>query len=189
MKAVHLAIIPATLAILAAVQLQAGVRVSSEEQKERRVAFRVSEKKFVTANPGNSLDLTGAKIGSKQTFTLIDFNGGELESGDDVRISYLPNSGGVPDPSKASYWREVPEGVKRGKEGDVFKVIRAGTKYALQTPSGKFVAGPVEGGVLGVSAKQEGALLVELVDVTRGAVAPKTPEQPAASVPEKPATE
>src|SRR2546427_12136782 len=121
MKVVHLAIIPATVAILAGVQIQAGVRVSSEEQKERRVAFQVSEKKFVTANPGNSLDLTGAKIGSKQTFTLIDFNGGEIESGDDVRICYIPNSGGVPDPSKASYWREVPGRWKRGEWGEVVK--------------------------------------------------------------------
>src|ERR1041384_7249337 len=117
MKATHLAIISAAAAILATVQLQAGVRVSSEEQKERRVAFQVAEKKFVTANPGNSLDLTGAKIGSKQTFTLIDFNGGELESGDEARLSHIPNSGGVPDPSKASYWREAPAGGKRGEEG------------------------------------------------------------------------
>jgi len=171
--------------MLAAVQLRAAVRVSPAEPKEEVVALQVAEKRFITTNPGNSLDLSGSKIGSKQTFTIIDLNGEELADGDEIKIRYTPNSGGVPDPSKSSYWLEVKEGVKRGKQGDVFKVKRVGPKYALVAPSGKFVAEPVEGGLLGVSDKQDRALLVELIDLSQGI--PKKSKKSTADAPAAPA--
>ena len=179
--------------MLEAVELRAAVRVSPAEPTEKVVALVTSDKKYVTASssPGNSLDLSGLKIGSKQTFTIIDLNGADLADGDQVQIRYTPNTGGKPDPSKSSYWREVNEGVKRGKDGDVFKVKRMDTRYAFQAPSGKFVGGPAADGVLAVTDKQEGALFVELVDLSQGI--PKKPKEPAteapAAAPEKAATE
>ncbi len=192
MRKTHLAFVTAAIAMLAAVQLRAGVRVSSSQPTEKAVALLTADKRYVTASPEGALDLSGGKIGSKQTFTIIDLNGEDLADGDEVKIRYTPNSGGKPDPSKSTYWREVKEGVKRGKEGDVFKVKRVDTKYAILAPSGKFVGGPVPDGLLAVMDKQEGALLVELVDLSQGI--PKKPKQPAAEAPaapapEKPATE
>ncbi len=174
------------LTLLVAVQLRAGVRVSpspdrptpetatptrpapdrSTQSKERLVAFRVSENEYVTAVPSGCLDLSGAKVGSKQRFMLIDLNGGELVDGDQVRVEYVPNTESRPNPSKASYWRVDEEGIRRGHEGDAFRIKRVGTKYVFQTLGGKFVTRPVVAGSLGLSDKQEGALLLEFVDLS-----------------------
>jgi hypothetical protein len=192
MKRTHLIFITVTMAMLVTFEVRAGVQVSSVEPTEKVVALLSPDKRYVTASPPSSLDLSGVKIGSKQTFTIIDLNGEELADGDEVQIRYTPNSGGKPDPSKSSYWREVKEGVKRGKDGDMFKVKRVDTKYAFQAPSGKFVGGTSSEGLLAVTEKQEGALLVELVDLSQGI--PKKPKKsatgaPAAPAPEKPDTD
>jgi hypothetical protein len=179
-------LITLTVALLAVTPLRAGVKVTtsepavspaepatnatppavtSAEPMEKRVAFVTAEGKYLTASTGGLLDLTGAKIGSKQTFTIVDLNGGDLADGDSVKIRYTPNTGGVPDPSKASYWRESGGGVKRGKEAATFKLKKVEAKFSFQTAGGKFVTGNVTDGVLGLSDKQEAALLVEVVDV------------------------
>ena len=180
-------VVASAVLVLAGAQVQAGVRVSQAQPTEQQVAFQAGEGKFITASPGNYLDLSGSKIGSKQTFTFVDLNGEQLADGDDVKIRYTPNSGGAPDASKASYWMEVKEGVKRGKEGDVFKIKRVGTKYALLAPSGKFVGAPVAGGMLGVTDKEDAALVVELVDLSQGK--PKAHKQPTAQSSDTPASQ
>ena len=195
MNRTRLAFIPIILTILAAFQLQAAVKVTDAENKEtpvtenkekpaadnpaRTVALRLVDGNFVTASPSGTLDLTGKKIGSKQTFAIIDVNGGELADGDEVKIRYTPNKDGVSDPSKASYWQEGKGGIVRKREGGVFKMKKVDTKYAFQTPGGKFVTGTVTDGALGLSDKQESALLVELVDVQPRASTPKAPASPA----------
>ena len=191
MKTTCFAFITAAAVVLVAGPLRAGVAVGSSQEKEKLVAFQVLENQYITANTGGALDLSGSKIGSKQTFTLIDINGGELEDGDKVKVRYTPNAGGKPDPSKASYWAEVKEGIRRIHDSDVYSVKRVGTKYTFQTTNGKFIAGSVVGGALGLTDKQENALLVELVDLSAGR--PKVSKQPkmepAAPTAEKPATE
>ena len=195
MKTIHLACITIAAGILAAVPLRAAVNVNTAEPKEKRVAFQVSAKQFITASPSNSLDFAGAKIGSRQTFTLVDLNGRELEDGHRIKIQYIPNSGGMPDPTKASYWVEMRAGVKRGRDGDTFKIKKVGAKYAIMTSGGKYVAGLAGGGMLGLTDKQEGALLVEIIDPSAPKapkpVAAEEPAAPAASAPagEKPAAE
>ncbi len=173
MKQSHLRILIAAATILSAVQLQAGVKVGDKEIKEWQVAFQAANKRFILTEPGNLLDLRTGKIGSKQTFTLLDLNGEELADGDEIKIRYTPNSGGVPDPSKASFWVEVKEGVKRAKDGDVFTIRKVEGKYAFQTPSGKFVTGTVTDGILAVTDKLGGALLVEILDLSEGRKAAK----------------
>jgi len=165
MRTTYLAFVVAAMT-LAAVQLRAGVRVSSGEVKEKLVVLRVSDSKYVTASAPGLIDLSGTKVGSKQRFTIIDLNGGDLADGDEVRIRYTPNKDGKPDPSKASYWRESKEGVTRGHQDGVFIIKRVGTKYAFQAPSGKYVTANEVGGSLAVSAKQEDALMVELIDLS-----------------------
>lgn len=208
LRTTHLAFITITVivAILAAVPLRAAVTVTPTEPPKteppkaeppkaelppgKPVALQVNGKQYVTANTGGALSANGAKIGSKQVFAIIDLNGGDLEDGDGIKIRYTPNSAGKPDPSKASYWVEVEGGVKRGKEGGAFKIKKVGTKYAFQAPSGKFVTGtPRDDGVLLLSDKQEGAMLVEFVDLSSGIPKSFKKSKAEASAAEKPAAE
>jgi hypothetical protein len=196
MNAKRSAFIVFTTIHLALTPLQAGVKVSSSEPAvattetatnsaapaasssesgEKRVAFVTADGKYLTANTGGALDLSGAKIGSKQTFTIVDLNGGDLADGDSVNVRYVPNSGGVPDPSKASYWHEAAGGIKRGKEVATFKLKKVDARFAFQTAGGKFVTGNVTDGVLGLSDKPGAALLVEVVDVQASGKAKKKP--------------
>ena len=194
MRKTHLAFITITvaLAIWAAVPLRAAVTVTPAEPPSGKTepsktepskaepakselppgkpfALQVDEDKYVSTGMNSGLAANGGKIGSKQTFSIIDLNGGDLADGDGIQIRYVPNAGGKPDPSKASFWKETEGGVKRGKEGDTFKLKKVGTKYALLAPSGKFVTGTQgDDGVLVVSDKQEGALLVEFIDLSGG---------------------
>lgn len=188
-------VIVTTVALLASSQVWAAVKVEPEEPVEsnaetpgpaenkvepagpgeRLVAFRTVANRFVTADPSNTLDLTGAKIGSKQTFTLIDITGGELADGHEVRIRYTPHTG------KPSYWVETREGIRRGHNGDVFKIKRVDTKVALVTPTGKYVAPPTVANALGIADKLEGALLVDILDRETKISILKPADQPASS--------
>jgi hypothetical protein len=173
-------VIIAGATVLATRPLLAGVKVGTTELIEKTVALRTPDQKYITANTGGVLDASGIKIGSKQTFTLIDEDGHDLQDGDEVRIRYTPHSAGVPDPSKASYWQESKDGVKRHRNGDPFKLKWVDAKCAFQAPSGKFVAAATPVGFLGLSDKLEGALLVDLVDPKSKSVIvnPKPPVSP-----------
>jgi hypothetical protein len=182
MKTTHCtSIVIAALALVAAAgRLPAAVNVNTAEPIETAVAFRIAANKYISTNPSNSLGLVGGKIGSKQTFTIIDITGGNLQDGDEVRVRYTPHSksGAVTNPS---YWVENSAGVRRGRDGDVFKLKRVDAKFALVTPTGKFVAAPISENALGVSAKQDGALLVEIIDVKSGVSVIKPTNQPGAA--------
>lgn len=176
----------ATLALLAAVQVRGAVKVETEVEEpadskvapagpgERLVAFRTIGNRFITMGPTNALDLSGVKLGGRETFTLIDVTGGELADGHEVRIRYTARNG------KNTYWLENRLGIRRGPNGDVFKIKRVGGKVALVTATGKFVAPPVIATALGVADKQEGALLVDILDVGTRAPISKPADQPAA---------
>ena len=174
-------VITTAVALLAAGEMRAAVKVEPAEPVEsntetpgpvenkvqpagpgeRLVAFRTIANNFITADPSNALDLAGVKIGSKQTFTLVDITGGELADGHEVKIRYTPHTG------KPSYWLETKGVIRRGHDGDVFKIKRVDTKIALVAPSGRFVAPPTVANALGLSDKLEGALLVEILDPAR----------------------
>lgn len=171
MNMTKISILVAVALPLAVSALLAGVLVNTNQPTEKLVAFRVSENKYVTTAPSNSLDCSGIKIGSKQKFTLIDITGGALTDGHEVRIRYTP--GGSP---KSSYWLEVKDGVKRGSDGDAFKIRRVDSKCALETVSGNFVATPATNGLLSVTNKLEGAMLLELVDLSSVAPGMKVPK-------------
>jgi hypothetical protein len=163
-----------------AVQLWAGVKVDTAQPVEMAVAFQVAPNKHISTGPSNSLAIVLGKLGSKKIFTIIDISGGQLKDGDEVRIRYTPHaskgaSGG--EPPKPNYWLENSAGVRRGHDGDVFKLKRVDTKFALVTPTGKFVAPPTNEVALGVSAKQEEALLVDIIDVKTGTSFVKPPDQ------------
>jgi hypothetical protein len=166
MKRTDFAFVIIAATILTARPLFAGVKVDTAEPIEKAVALQTADKRYITADTGGVLNGGAVKIGSKQNFTLIDVDGHDLQDGDTVRIRYTPHSGGAPDPSKASYWQENKDGIKRNRNGDPFKLKWVGTKCAFQAPSGKFVGPPTPEALLGLSDKLEGALLVELIDLT-----------------------
>jgi hypothetical protein len=176
MKMTKTPILVALAATMATSALHAGVNVSTNEPTERAVAFRVLDGKYITTAPSDSLNCNSIKIGTRAIFTIVDLNSGALTDGHEVRIRYTPNVNGSPDPTKSSYWREVKEGVRRGHDGDVFKIKRVDTKCALQTVSGSFVAAPINGGLLGVTNKLEAAMLTELVDLSSVKSAKKIPK-------------
>lgn len=176
MKMTKILILVAVGATQATIALHAGVNVNTTEPTEKAVAFRVLDAKYITTAPSNSLNCSSMKIGGKQRFTIVDLNGGQLADGHEVRIRYVPTSNGIPDPAKSSYWREVKDGVKRGSDGDVFKIKRMDAKCALQTVSGKFVAAPIDGGLLGVTNAPEAAMLLELVDLSSVKLGTKVPK-------------
>jgi hypothetical protein len=181
MRKSHWFIVIAGLALMtAAVQVSAGVKVETAEPIEMVVAFRVAANKYICTSPSNSLQVVIGKVGSKETFTLVDVTGHNLLDGDEVRVCYTPHAK-PGEPPKLSYWVENNAGVKRGHNGDVFKLKRVDTKFALVTPTGKFVAAPTNENALGVSANQDGALLVEIIDPKSGASVIKPPDQPAAA--------
>jgi hypothetical protein len=183
MKTTHCTfmVIAAVALAAAAVQLPAAVKVDTAVPIEMVVAFRVAANKYISTSPSNSLHLAIGKIGSKQRFTIIDITGGNLQDGDEVRVRYTPGSAKGADTPKPSYWLESSAGIRRGHDGDVFKLKRVDTRFALVTPTGKFVAAPTSENALGVSAKQDGALLVEIIDVKSGASVIQPPAQPAAA--------
>ena len=197
MKTRHLVFITiiAAVAILAVVPLRAAVTVTpAEPPKEnaeppkveppkteapkadlppgKLVALQVSETQYLQTGPNGVVFVGGDKIGSKQIFTIIDLSGGNLGDGDEVKVQYIPGRG--TDSSKANYWAVRPEGVRRTKEGDVFKIKKVGTKYSFLTLTGKLVSVDKDG-VLEISDKKESALLVELVDLSAGI--PKAPKK------------
>jgi hypothetical protein len=166
MKMTKISILVAGALTLAFSALHAGVSVNTNQPTEKLVAFRVLTNKYITTQLGGFLDCSGMKIGSKQKFTLIDISGGALTDGHEVRIRYTPNLNGRPDPSKTSYWREVEDGIKRGPDGDAFKIRRVDSKCALETVSGSFVARPLTNRWLSITNKLDGAMLLELVDLS-----------------------
>jgi hypothetical protein len=193
MKTFHWMFHCAAAAVLVVFQANGAVQVSPEPEQqkeaapaapaipagatEKSVAFQVGAK-FLTANAGGYIDLSGAKIGSKQTFKLYDLNGGELADGDEVKIQYIPgkgSAGGQGDVSKSTFWTETPIdsktqpfGVKRSREGQPFKLKQVGTKYAFQNLKGKYVGQPGEEGSLALVDNPEAALLVDIIDVSHG---------------------
>jgi hypothetical protein len=165
--------------VAAAVQLPAAVKVDTSQPIERFVAFRVTTNKYICTTPSNSLGLATGNIDSKEEFTVIDFTRGNLQDGDEVRIRYTPHSAKEADPARSTYWMVNSVGVRRGHDGDIFKLKRVGTMFALVTPTGKFVALPTNSIGLGVSDNQDGALLVEIIDANSGASVIKAPDLPA----------
>lgn len=193
MKTTHCtSILIAVLALVTtAMPLPAAVKVDTAQPIETMVAFRVAGTSYITAIPSNTLVLTSGKLGNKEKFAIIDITGGNLQDGDEVRIRYAPHGGTDPDTTKSSYWLENNAGIRRGHDGDVFKLKRVDTKFALVTPTGKFVAPPPKSGdALGVSAKQDGALLVEIIDLKTGASVIPPAAQPASdsTAPTSPST-
>lgn len=182
MKNTHRLSLCAALSLLTA-------SITLAQQTEKSVALKTSDQKYVTAATGSVLDLSGSKIASKQTFTLVDMNGGDLADGDEVQVRYTPTPK-PGEPPKSNFWVDKKGELKRGSEAGVFKVKKTDATYSFQAASGKFVGAPASGtGPLALVDGEEGALKVEIVETPAVGGAPAASASPAAaaSPAEKPA--
>lgn len=146
---------------------------------EKQVAFGVGTRYVSTVAQGG-LDINGPEITDRQTFALIDMNGGELADGDEVRIRWAPAN------TRATYWQETESFINRtGYKPDDACTFRV--KFAdpaakdgalvLQTASGKFVGSGKNSRLVPVAA-QNNAITLQMEEVEQGenteTVAPPT---------------
>ncbi len=130
------------------------------------VAFKFANGKFMGMVPQGGMDASADAIGPNQTFTLIDLNGNQLSSGDEVKLIF-GQSLLREDPSNGKIHR-VP--IRGSVETEcVFKIVVSGQNVLLQTPSGKYVATAPDGkSLVGTDKKDESS--------TMTAVPTKAPE-------------
>lgn len=108
----------------------------AQQATELAVSLKTSEGKYVGQVSGGGLDATATSVSSKQTFGLIDLNGGKYADGDKVKFRI-----------DASQWHEDKEQsvihrvpMKGAKEEECQFRLRIKDKLIfLETPSGKFV--------------------------------------------------
>lgn len=154
--------------VISAVAVVAPFDTSLAQAVEKTVAFKTAEGKYITATPGAGYDLTGTKVGSRQTFNLVDENGGELADGDSVKVMTTDGAKG---------WKMKETELARGTPV-AFKIKKVNEKWAFQTRDGKFL-GVAASGAVGAVDTAETALQLEVVPAT--APAKKPAASPAAS--------
>lgn len=172
----------------------------AQEPTQTSVAFRGANGNYISTPAGGGLDTSATKITGRETFLLIDLNGGALQSGDTVQINWQPVG------AKPTYWAEGQTDVYRvptkPKADSVFTVQFVGAPengapqtIALKTASGKWVAASSNSNKLGLSATPDGAAQMQMVIVpkvelnvvqTPATTASATPATPPA--PDAPAT-
>jgi hypothetical protein len=138
--------------------------------KEQTVAFRTTGGKYISIAGGGGLNASGSKTGEKQTFTLIDLNGGEVADGDKVQIRYTSIAAATAEgKGKSSYWHVEDGTLKRRNKLDddcTFTVHRKDKTVAFQAVNNSFVSAPSDGSALVLIGTQDDTTSLELVAVT-----------------------
>jgi len=108
----------------------------AQQATEVSVSIKTPDGKYVVQVAGGGLDAVATAVTGKQTFGLVDLNGGKVVDGDKIKILF-----------EASQWHEdkdkslihrVPS--KGAKEDEcIFKLRIKDKVIFLETPSGKFV--------------------------------------------------
>jgi hypothetical protein len=110
--------------------------IFAQQPSEISVSLKTPDGKYIGQVSGGGLDATATTVSPKQTFGLIDLNGGKIADGDKVKIRM-----------DASQWHENKEQklihrvpTKGAKEDECIFVLKVKDKLIyFQTPSGKFV--------------------------------------------------
>lgn len=108
----------------------------AQQSTEIPVSLKTPDGKFIGQVSGGGLDATANVVSPKQTFYLIDLNGGKIADGDQVKIRM-----------DASQWHEDKEknlihrvAIKGAKEEECTFKLRIKEKLIyFETPGGKFV--------------------------------------------------
>lgn len=155
--------------------LASSVHSAKAQAVEKTVAFKTPEGKYISAAKDSMYDLSGTAPKGRETFNLVDENGGELADGDSIKVMLLDGTKG---------WKMKEEGLARGSAVR-FKVKKVGEKWAIQTKDGKFL-GATPSGAVGAVDTVEAALQLEIVPV---ASAEKKPAASPAAAAASPAAE
>ncbi len=159
--------------IITTISLFGASSLSFAQESEKVVRLRTAEGNCVVIGGGGKTILGGpSRNSSRELFTIIDANGGELADGDEVKIRYTAGTKADGESSKPSFWQvEGANFARRGKASS-FKIKKVNDRYAFQTADGKFVGVASGGKDLAIVDTQDAALKVELV--AAAAVAPAT---------------
>lgn len=138
---------------------------SAAQSAEKKVALRNTAgepKRYVGVAPKGEMNVQSTVIGSRQVFTIVDLNGGDLADGDEVQIKHA-----YPDGTGVTYWYDAGEQIGRRPkavaEGQ-FKVTKTDAGISLQTASGKFVTAPAPLDPLRLADEAEKAAVFEVVE-------------------------
>ena len=110
--------------------------IFAQQPTEIPVSLKTPDGKYIGQVSGGGLDATANAVTPKQTFGLIDLNGGKIADGDKVKIRM-----------DASQWHENKEQklihrvpIKGAKEDEcIFKLRIKDKLIFFETPNGKFV--------------------------------------------------
>lgn len=110
--------------------------IFAQQPTEIPVSLKTPDGKYVGQIAGGDLDVTATAVSPKQTFVLIDLNGGRIVDGDKVKIKF-DTSQWHEDKEKLSIHR-VP--IKGAKEDEcIFKLRIKDKLIFFETAGGKFV--------------------------------------------------
>jgi uncharacterized Zn ribbon protein len=110
--------------------------IFAQQPTEIPVSLKTPDGKYIGQVSGGGLDVTSNAVSPKQTFGLIDLNGGKIADGDKVKLRM-----------DASQWHEDKEKkvihrvpTKGANESECVFILKVKDKLIyFQTPSGKFV--------------------------------------------------
>jgi uncharacterized Zn ribbon protein len=130
--------------------------VSPTASTSYSVAFKLNNGKYLGMVANGGMDASATEISAKQIFQMIDLNGGQLASGDTLKIIFGEGS-------SQSQWHEDKENNRinrvptRGAKDEecLFKIFVVGGKVLLQTPRGKFVGTSEDGKSLITTDKKD----------------------------------
>jgi hypothetical protein len=136
---------------------------ASLSAQDRKVAFSLIHDtgvRYLTTPANGGLGLSrGDLVTSREVFLLEDLNGGELETGDTVKVRW-----------EKTCWSVTNNAVRRvstkGANEDltIFEVKKVEDKYRLKTNTGQWIGYPTEDNVnLQLTDVEDTSLLLEVV--------------------------
>lgn len=129
----------------------------AQQATEISVSLKTPDGKFVGQVAGGGLDVVATTVTAKQTFGLIDLNGGKIADGDSVKIR-LDASQWHEDKEKSVIHRVPTKGAK--EDECVFKLRVKEKLIYFEAPSGKFVK--VENSAITTTAEAKNATLFDV---------------------------
>ena len=143
-----------------------GQSVAAQQATEIPVSLKTADGKYVGMVAGGGLDAGASAVTAKQTFVLVDLNGGKIADGDKVKIK-IDTSQWREDKEKSLIHRVPSKGAK--EDESVFKLHVKDKSIYFETPDGKFVK--IENNAVTTTGDAKSAALFDV----QAAVSPTQP--------------
>ena len=125
-----------TLLFLLGTIILCGQGVYAQQATEISVSLKTADGKYIETVAGGGLGAGATAVTAKQTFVLVDLNGGKIADGDKVKLK-IDTSQWHEDKEKSLIHRVATKGAK--EEESVFKLHVKDKLIYFETPSGKFI--------------------------------------------------